>query len=162
MLMLMLLQEAERQNIRVQRHKQSSGKGKEDKKDEVLVVSTNQSSKGRDTSKVECWNCREMGHFRSKCPKLKKSKANSTMPMTENPKTKADGPSGTTNIVEEVSDEEGVWAAEEIDNRSDRGFDWFDKAVEAEYIGMPELEEVSNNEIDEDEWTDEESEDGDG
>jgi len=113
----------------------------------------------RDTSKVECWNCREIGHFRSKCPKPKKSKVNSMTPMTENPKTKADGPSVTMNIVEEVSDEEGVWAAEEIENRSDRGFDWFDKAVEAEYIGMPELEEVSDNEIDQDEWTDEESED---
>jgi len=161
-LMSMLLQEAERQNLRAQRHKQSSGKGKEDEKDEALAVSTNQSSKGRDTSKVKCWNCGDMGHFRSKCPKPKKSKANSTTPVTENSKAKADAPSGTVNIVEEVSDEEGAWAAEELDDGSDGGFDWFDEAVEAEYIGMPELEEVSDDEITEDEWTDDESEDGDG
>jgi len=63
MLMLMLLHEVERQNLRVQRHKQGSGKIKEDEKDEVLAVSTDQSSekKGKDMSTVECWNCGEKG-----------------------------------------------------------------------------------------------------
>jgi len=116
----MLLQEAKRQNLRVQRRKQSSGKGKEDKKDEALAVSMDKSSKGRDTSKVKCY-CGDMGHFRNKFPKLKKSKENLTMPMTENSKAKADAPSGTTNVVEEVSDEEGAWTAEELDDGSDGG-----------------------------------------
>ena len=101
-LMSMLLQEVERQNLRVQRHKQSSGKGKEDEKDEALAVSTEQSGgkKGRDASKVECWNCGEMGYFRNKCPKPKKSKANLTAPRTEKQKTTTVVTSGTANAVE--------------------------------------------------------------
>ena len=38
-LMTMLLQEAERQNLRNQRHKLGAGKGKEDNKGEALAIS---------------------------------------------------------------------------------------------------------------------------
>jgi len=145
-LMLMLLQEVERQNLWVQRRKQSFGKGKEDGKEEVLVVSTEHSGgkKGRDTSKVECWNCGEMGHFRNKCPKPKKSKANLTAPTTENQKTMTVVTSKTANTVKTTSDEEGAWVGEEMATA-----DWFREAIEADYAGMPKLVEVSDDEEEE-------------
>ena len=67
-LMTMLLQEAECQDLRSQRRKQATGKGKEDEKNEALAVSNTEKPRGkRDMLKIECWNCGEMGHFSSKC-----------------------------------------------------------------------------------------------
>jgi len=94
-LMTMLLQEADRQNLRMQRHKQGSGKGKDKEKDEALAVSMDKSRERRDTSKIECWNCGEMGHFRSKCPKPKKSKDTSKTTKTDNQTQKKEGTSRT-------------------------------------------------------------------
>jgi hypothetical protein len=64
-LMTMLLQEAERQNLRNQKRKQGTSKGKEDEKSEALAVNSDKSKgrKDRDMSKINCWNCGEAGHF---------------------------------------------------------------------------------------------------
>ena len=72
-LMMMLLQEAERHNIRGQRHKQGTGKGKE-KEGEVLGVSENRmrGKKNKD-GKILCWGCGEEGHLRPYCPNPKKT-----------------------------------------------------------------------------------------
>ena len=63
-LMTMLLQEAERQNMRGQRHKQGTGKGKEEE-GEALGVSENRirGKKNKD-GKILCWGCGEEGHLR--------------------------------------------------------------------------------------------------
>ena len=74
-LMMMLLQEAEHQNLRAQKRKPTTGKGKEDEKNEALAVSTEKPKGKRDMSKITCWNCGESGHFSSKCDKPKKAKA---------------------------------------------------------------------------------------
>ena len=109
----------------------------------MLVVSMDQSSgkKGKDMSNVECWNCREKCYFRNKCPKPKKSKASLTTPMTENPKTKTDVPAGTANIVKEVLDKEGAWAAEELDcDETCMESDCFDEAIIADYANCYNLQ----------------------
>ena len=141
-LMSMLLQEAERHNLRAQRHKQGSGKGKDEEQDEALAVSSEQSGgkKGRDSSKVKCWNCGEMGHFRNKCPKPKKTKASLTAPATVNPKTTTDATSRTANTIKTMSDEEGAWVGEEMVIE-----DWFREAIEADYAEMPKLVEASDS-----------------
>ena len=73
-MMTMLLQEAKRQDLRSQKRKQTSGKAKDDEKSEALAVSTEKPRGKRDMSKISCWNCRELGHFSSKCDKPRKSK----------------------------------------------------------------------------------------
>src|ERR1700678_480559 len=73
-LMTMLLQEVERQDLRAQKRKQSTGKGNEDEKDEALAVSTEKPKGKRDMSKITCWNCGDLDHFSSKCVKEKKSR----------------------------------------------------------------------------------------
>ena len=72
MLMMMLLQEAERQNLKNQRCKLGAGKGKEEEKSEALVVSADKPRGKRDAEgKVLCWNCDEEGHLGHRCPKPK-------------------------------------------------------------------------------------------
>ena len=57
-LMNTLIQEAEHQNQRNQRRKQTAGKGKEDEKNEALAVSTDKPRGRKDAvGKVLCWNC---------------------------------------------------------------------------------------------------------
>ena len=62
----MLLQEVEHQDMRSQKHKQIAGKSKENDKSEGLVVSTEKPTGKRDMLKINCWNCRELGHLNSK------------------------------------------------------------------------------------------------
>lgn len=140
-LITMLLQEADRQNLWLQRHKQGSEKGKDEEKDEALPVSTDKLREKRDTSKIKCWNFREMGHFRSKCPKPKKSKDASETTIMDNPTQKKEGTSGTANAVETTSDKEGAWAGEVM-----LSGDWLKEAVEAGDDDMPDLVEASDGE----------------
>ena len=124
-LMTMLLQEAERQNLRAQKRKQTVGKSKEDEKNEALAVSTEKSGGKKDMSKIECWNCGEMGHFSNKCKKPKKSKGAKS---SETPDPKKEGTSAAASVTEYSSDDDGAWAAEEL---ADECADWFDEVVEA-------------------------------
>jgi len=123
-LMTMLLQEAERQDLRSQRRKQATGKAKEDEKSEALAVSTEKPRGKRDMSKISCWNCGELGHFSSKCDKPRKSKdsESSVKPDPKKEETSA-------AAVDSSSDDEGAWAADEIE---DDGADWFQEVVDSE------------------------------
>jgi hypothetical protein len=124
-LMTMLLQEAERQNLRAQKRKQTTGKGKEEEKSEALAVSTEKPRGKRDMSKIECWNCGECGHFSTKCPHPKKTKA---AKPSATPDPKKEGTSAAASVTECSSDDEGAWAAEEFAGDIT---DWFDEVVEA-------------------------------
>jgi hypothetical protein len=136
-LMTMLLQEAERQNLRSQRRKQGAGKGKEDEKGEALVVSANKPRGKRDINgKVLCWNCGGGDHLRNKCTEPKKS-TDDTKKAAEKSETKKEGTSATANVAETVSDDEGAWAAEELFVES--GGDWFDEICEVEVERMSSL-----------------------
>ena len=98
------------------------GKAKEDEKSEALAVSTEKPRGKRDLSKIECWNCEKMGHFSSKCKEPKKSKAQKS-PVKSNSKKE-----GTlAAAVDSSSDNEGAWAADEIE---DDGADWFEEVVD--------------------------------
>src|ERR1700678_1757620 len=123
-LMTMLLQDAERQDLRSQRRKQATGKAKEDEKSEALAVSTERPRGKRDMSKISCWNCGELGHFSSKCDKPRKSKdsESSVKPDPKKEETSA-------AAVDSSSDDEGAWAADEIE---DDGADWFQEVVDSE------------------------------
>ena len=131
-LMTMLLQEAERQDLRSQKRKQATGKSKEDDKSEALAVSTDKPKGKRDLSKVECWNCHEMGHFSSKCDKPRKSKDSKP---TANSDSKKEGTSAA--VVDSSSDDEGAWAAEELGSYSDAS-DWFEEAAAVAVEGGPD------------------------
>ena len=104
-----------------------------------------------------------MGHFRLRCPKLKKftTESKKTAGTSSNPKK--DSGSRTASAVEELSsDEEGAWATYEIMNEEVSDEDWFKEAIredggmpkliklserkEEDNIEMPELEEVSDSE----------------
>lgn len=107
-LMMMLLQEANLQNLRSQRRKQGVRKGKEDEKGEALAVSNDKLRGKRDAAgKVLCWNCEEEGHLKDKCPKPKKSKADTKKPA-EKLETKKEGKAATTRVAEATSDDDGA------------------------------------------------------
>src|SRR5271168_3900821 len=122
-LMTMLLQEAERQDLRNQKRKQTAGKAKDDEKNEVLAVSTERPRGKRDMSKINCWNCGESGHFSSKCNKPRKSKDSES---SVKPDPKKEGTSAAA--VDSSSDDEGAWAADKIE---DDGADWFQEVVDS-------------------------------
>ena len=124
-LMTMLLQEAERQDLRNQKRKQVTGKAKEDEKNEALAVSTEKPRGKRDLSKIECWNCGELGHFSSKCDKPRKSKDGKS---SVKPDPKKEGTSAAA--VDSSSDDEGAWAAEEV-GCVDEMSDWFREVVDS-------------------------------
>src|SRR6202522_2207525 len=133
-LMTMLLQEAERQDLRSQKRKQTAGKAKDDEKNEALAVSTERPRGKRDMSKINCWNCGESGHFSSKCNKPRKSKdsESSVKPDPKKEETSA-------AAVDSSSDDEGAWIAEEVDSG---GVDWFHEVLsDAEGNGMDWFEE---------------------
>jgi hypothetical protein len=145
-LMTMLLQEAERQDLRNQKRKQVGGKAKDDEKSEALAVSTEQPRGKRDLSKIECWNCGELGHFSSKCDKPKKSKDTKSTVKSD---PKKEGTSAA--VVDSSSDDEGAWAAVELENDTsvgggdeeesgadEGGLDWFEEVVAAEGF-LPEI-----------------------
>ena len=150
-LMMMLLQEVNQQYLRTQKHKHRDRKGKDEKKNEVLVVDQLRGKKECDLSMIECWNCRDMGHFWSKCPKLKKVSTDSKKLTEVSSIPKNNRVARTASIVEEISDEEGAWMAqeilvEEVDTEEE---DWFEEAIE-EDERMLELVELSNSEDDKD------------
>ena len=123
-LMMMLLQEAERQELRSQKRKQVAGKAKDNEKNEALAVSTEKPRGKKDMSKINCWNCGEPGHYSSKCDKPKKSKDSKS---TANSDSKKEGTSAAA--VESSSDDEGAWAAEEFGVEGET--DWFHEEVAA-------------------------------
>ena len=134
-LMTMLLQEAERQNLRMQRRKPGTGKSKEEDKDEALSVSKDKPRGRKDAEgKVLCWNCDEEGHLKSKCPHPKKTKADPKK-AAESSDTKKAGTSGTASVVEEASDEDGAWMAVAVEEEPD----WFQEAVEAEKVSVVDV-----------------------
>ena len=108
-LMMMLLQEADQQYLRTQRCKQGSGKGKDEEKDEVLVIDQSKGKKERDYSLINFWNCRDKGHFRLKCPKPKKVPAESKKPAENSLDSKVDSGPKTASAVKEISNKEGAW-----------------------------------------------------
>src|SRR5271168_3935941 len=118
-LMTMLLQEAERQDLRSQKRKQTAGKSKDDEKGEALAVSTEKPKGKRDLSKICCWNCGKYGHFSSKCTEEKKAKDNKS---TSNTDSKKEGTSAAavehSHSHSHSSDDEGAWAAEEVGGES--------------------------------------------
>src|SRR6202522_3449770 len=125
-LMTMLLQEAERQDLRNQKRKQTAGKAKDDEKNEALAVSTERPRGKRDMSKINCWNCGESGHFSSKCNKPRKSKDSE---LSVKPDPKKEGTSAAA--VDSSSDDEGAWAAEEVVGQN-AVVDWFQEVVDSE------------------------------
>ena len=127
-LMMMLLQEAERQNLRNQRCKGVS-KGKEEEKNEALAVSVDKPRGRKDTEgKVLCWNCNKEGHLKDKCLKPKRSRDGPKKPAE---KTEA---KATASAIEATSDEDGAWASEELFVES--GSDWFEEIVSVEVERM--------------------------
>src|ERR1700678_2281432 len=124
-LMTMLLQEAERQDLRNQKCKQTAGKAKDDEKNEALAVSTERPRGKRDMSKINCWNCGEAGHFSSKCNKPRKSKDSES---SVKPDPKKEGTSAAA--VDSSSDDEGAWAAEEVVGQN-AVVDWFQEVVDS-------------------------------
>ena len=93
---------------------------------------------------IECWNCGEKGHFRSKCPKPRKLTTDPKKLAEVNSNPKADSGSRTASTVEEMSDKEGAWAAYEIMDEVVSDKDWFEEATN-EDDDMLELEEVSDS-----------------
>src|ERR1700678_1302435 len=124
-LMTMLLQEAERQDLRNQKRKQTAGKAKDDEKNEALAVSTERPRGKRDMSKINCWNCGESGHFSSKCNKPRKSKDSES---SVKPDPKKEGTLAAA--VDSSSDDEGAWAAEEVVGQN-AVVDWFQEVVDS-------------------------------
>ena len=143
-LMLMLLQEADRQYLRSLRQKVGSAKGKEEEKNEALVVDQSKGKKERDLSLIDCWNCGDKGHFRLKCSKPKKSTTDAKRPAEANSNSKGNSGPRTASAVEETSNEEGAWAAYKIMNEVVSDEDWFEQTSDNN-SNMPELEEVSDS-----------------
>jgi hypothetical protein len=126
--MTMLLQEAERQDLRSQKRKQTAGKSKDDEKGEALAVSTEKPKGKRDLSKICCWSCGKYGHFSSKCTEEKKAKDNKS---TSNTDSKKEGTLAAavehSHSHSHSSDDEGAWAAEEVGGES---AEWFLEVVD--------------------------------
>ena len=72
-LMTMLLQEADRQNLRGQRCKQGTGKGKEDDGEALVVSDDKPQGKKNSDGKILCRGCGGEGHLKFKCPDLWKT-----------------------------------------------------------------------------------------
>ena len=92
--------------MRSQKHKQIAGKSKENDKSEALVISTEKPRGKRDMSKINCWNCRELGHFNSKCKQSKKSKDSKTSETTDS----KEGTAAAVNTVNTSSDNKEAMA----------------------------------------------------
>ena len=107
-LMTMLLQEVDWQYLRTQRCKQRSGKGKDEEKDKVLAVDQSKRKKERDYSLINCWNCRDKGHFRSKCPKQKKVPGESKKPAENSSDSKIDSGPKTVSAVKKYPTRKGL------------------------------------------------------
>jgi hypothetical protein len=56
----------------IKRHKEQAEKNK--KKSAAGGKENNENTKNKDKSQLECWYCKEKGHFSSRCPKKKKDK----------------------------------------------------------------------------------------
>ena len=114
------------------------------------MVDQSKGKKEQDLSLIDCWNCRDKGHFRSKCPKLKKSTTDAKRLAEANSNPKGDSGPRTASAVEETSDKEGAWAAYKIMNEVVSDKDWFEQTSDND-SDMPEPEEVSNSDEEGDE-----------
>jgi hypothetical protein len=95
---------------------------KEDDKDEAMSVSSNGKGKRfKRKPRGVCWNCREKGHFKDKCPKPAKSNEN------KNDSSKKGG--SVNAAIDSDSEGDGAFFAELCDLDSD----------------IPELKSVSNS-----------------
>jgi hypothetical protein len=123
-----LIEEADRQKVQYASRK-GSGKGKEEESEALAAGETSKGKKGfkRSRKDVECWNCGNKGHFSNKCPEPKKEK-------------KGKSSENSANAV--ATEEEGAWAAEEVEEH-----DWFcmdDDEVEIEGEMREEVEELGD------------------
>ena len=127
-LMTMLLQEAKRQTLLNQRHKQVNGKSKEEDGEALVVSDDKPRGKKNLGGKILCWGCGKEGNLKYKCPEPQKTNNNTKKgPESSKSETKA-----TANIIEVTSDDEGAWAAEEQIIGS--GSDWFEEVIEEESL----------------------------
>jgi hypothetical protein len=125
-LLLMLLEESDRQWAQFQRRR-ASGKGKENGNE---ALSANQSLKkekghGHKHADVTCWNCDEKGHISQNCKKLKKSKSKDDSGKQGSDGKASGSGSRSAKAAEKVVEKEGAWAVKEEE------MDWFDEVVEA-------------------------------
>ena len=126
-LMMMLLQEAERQNLRGQRCKQGTGKGKEEEGEALGVSENKMRGKKNKDRKILFWGCGEEGHLRPYCPNPKKTNKDSKKTQES---SKPNAKVATASVVEISFDDEGAWAAETVDVKKD----WFEEVAEEELL----------------------------
>ena len=87
--------------------------------------SKSKKGKGHKHTDITCWDCDDKGHISCNCKKLKKPKLKDDSGK-HGGNTKASGSgSGTANVAEQVKEEEGAWAAVEVE------LDWFEEMAEA-------------------------------
>ena len=104
--LISLISEEYEQQKAQRSHRSSTGKGKDDDKDEALLVSWKaKGEKGERKPKGVCWNCEKKGHYKHKCPKPTKA--------AETKKDSSSAKEGSANaVVESDSESEGVFAME--------------------------------------------------
>jgi len=145
-LISLISEESDRQRSQCTRRGNGSGKSKGDEKDEALYVTQGQSSKWkggpRKFTHGVCWNCREKGHFKNKCPK----------PIKKDDSSKNGGAANAT--IASNSEREGAFFMEpESDIDSDLpgseggykedGEDWFSEVDKEEAGSGMDTEELS-------------------
>ena len=99
----------------VSRHQaKEKEKGKKAEGDEALAVGSGGGGrdkgkgKGKRPPKGACWNCKETGHYRDKCPHPKRTPESSLSSSAK--KDEAGGTSGSANVVDYDSDSVGAFA----------------------------------------------------
>ena len=98
-LISMIAEESDRQRtLRAARPRPPKKEGGNDVKDEALAASSS-GGKRKAKPKGACWNCGEVGHLKSKCPKPKKENSQASS-------------SGTANVAESESEDEGAFFME--------------------------------------------------
>ena len=151
MLISLISEEYERQ--KTQHTRRSGGKGK-DQADEAMSVGSSSksrrstSSKGSDwKSKVTCWNCREKGHFKDKCPKPPKDSARNDGKGKSKSESSREKSGGAANAVD--SDSDGVFAVSCETEDEDESDDFYVSTaptsahVPSDADSMPDLQSVS-------------------
>lgn len=130
----MICEEYERQQS--QRIKRKQVKKEEDTRDEALIASSSKNAsgggKGKGRKPRACWTCGEVGHFRSKCPKGKKSEklgeaANAAVSDSEDEILFFADTDDDEDDVSKAEDEDpydGLWSSDEEDAEESSEVDW--------------------------------------